>query len=323
MIKKHFLILEALLKNEEGLTREELSQTLQSEGEAPVTRKSIQKDIAAIYAKTGIRLKAINLGKNVWRYTIDRHALEDYDGQQLLGNLLANMMQAEFLQEFRDLGSKIQPVIIARGTEYLRPIGVALRGNRKLKVVYQKFDDDSYEATLHPYCLKVFAERWYLFAQKESTTHEDALLQCFALDRIQQLTVTSDTFLPNPAIDPKEYFRDAYGIWVDPKVPAQYLVVACTPRVANYLRSLPLHHTQHELNIEEARQILDPFVLQALNLHEECKALKGIHIHELALKDDEPAVLFLYHISPTPDFISELNKWGEEAKIVASEKETL
>ena len=58
---------------------------------------------------------------------IDRHILEDYDREQLLCNLLANMMRTEFPQEFCDLGYKIQLVIIPRGTEYLRPIGVVLR----------------------------------------------------------------------------------------------------------------------------------------------------------------------------------------------------
>lgn len=287
MNKKSLLVIEILLKHEEGLTRNEINQALIDEGENALSRIGFINATSCILRRTGIRIISHNCGKNVWRYSIDRKALEDYDGEQILGNLLANMMQADFLLEFRDLGSKIQPLIIARGTEYLRSIGTALRGNYKLQVTYQKFGKESYEAVLHPYCLKVFGGRWYLFAFKENSEHPDARVQCFSLDRLLGVKVTSDHFQPDTSIDPQEYFRDAFGIWVDPVGhPAEDVVVACTPMVANYLCSLPLHHSQREIEMEPVA--------------------------------DNPKLTchFAYHISVTPDFVGELNKWGDECMLV-------
>lgn len=286
MIKKHFLIVEALLKHEEGLTRNEINSILEAEGEAPFPRISFIKAINSISSKTGISITSHDCGKNIWRYRIDRQALEDYDRDQLLGNLLANMMQANFLMEFRDLGSKIQPLIISRGSEHLRNIGIALRKNRKLQATYQRFDDEPSKSLLQPYCLKVFGGRWYLFAYKENSSHADAKMQCFALDRFLAITVMDECFTPDLTIDPQEYFRDSYGIWVDTvNYPVEDIIVACTPRVANYLRSLPLHHSQRELDLEPSADNL------LLTEH------------------------FSYHISVTPDFVGEINRWGGEIEI--------
>lgn len=289
MNKRLFIVIEALLKNEEGLTREEINDILIQEGEEPLSRMGFISTSKSIYNKTGIKVQSVDCGKNVWRYRIDRKALEDYDREQLLGNLLANMMQADFLLEFRDLGSKIQPFIIARGTEYLRPIGTALRGNFKLQVTYQKFNEEPYDAVLHPYCLKVFGGRWYLFAFKENSEHPDARVQCFSLDRFKAIKVLKECFVPDSSVDPQEYFRDAFGIWVDTVGhPAEDIVVACTPKVANYLRSLPLHHSQREVEMEA------PSNKPNLTCH------------------------FAYHISVTPDFIGELNRWGDECLLLKS-----
>lgn len=299
MIKKHFLIVEALLQREEGLTRNEINEILEDNGEKALPRHSFIKAINSIAKRTGISIVAHDYGKNVWRYRIDRQALEDYDRDQVLGNLIANMMQADFLLEFRDLGSKIQPLIIARGTEYLRPIGTALRGNYKLQVTYQKFDEEPYDAVLHPYCLKVFGGRWYLFAFKENSEHPNARMQCFSLDRIKAIKVMKECFVPDSSIDPQEYFRDAFGIWVDNiGHPAEDVIVACTRTVANYLRSLPLHHSQKEITREEL-----PADLKHLSIEGEAGR----------------ETFFAYHISLTPDFIGELNRWGDQVVLLKSQ----
>lgn len=259
---------------------------LDREGARTLTRQAFGEICQHIDRQLGVHIKAHNCGKNIWRYRIDRELLEDYDREQLIGNLVANLLQSEFLREFRDLQSKIQPVIIARGNEYLRPIGTALRNNHKLLVTYRKFDEPSKEATLHPYCLKTFAGRWYLFAYKEQSEHSEVPMQCFALDRIMSLSITNETFEPETSINPLEYFRDSFGIWIDPiNYPVQDITIACTPRVANYIRTLPLHHSQKETDKDAP--------------------------------EDNPSLTchFTFHISLTPDFIGELNKWDKEIVI--------
>lgn len=202
----------------------------------------------------------------------------------LANDLLKSIQNFVFLQEFRDLGNLIQPEQIDTGARYLSQIGRALTEKRKLSITYQKFRDiASYDAILHPYCLKADKGRWYLLAHKENSVHQD-YVQVFALDRTKRLNVMPDTFEPNPEVDIDEYFRDCFGIWRDFKnYPVSDITISCTGHVAHYLRTLPLHHSQKE----------DPFK-----------------------EGEEERIIFHYHLSPSPDFIAELLKWGDGVRIV-------
>lgn len=102
-------------------------------------------------------------------------------------------------------------------------------------------------------------------------------VQVFSLDRILSLQAMKQTFRVKSSINPATYFHDCFGIWHDfDNFPVQDITIEVTPHVAHYLRTLPLHHSQREIS--------------------ECR--------------------FLYHISPSPDFLSELHRWGDEVKIV-------
>ena len=283
MKNKELVLLETLLKQTEPLTRDELCDLCDKAGGFSFPKNSFFTALDHIKEQTGARVIRTNFGKNVHKYKIEDVTFADYEHNRLVGMTISNILQAEFLQEYRVLGNKIQPLSIPRGNEYLRQIGSALRVNHKLQVEYEKFGSESYTAVLHPYCLKAFEGRWYLFAYKEKTEYAGAHVQCFALDRILSLSVLDETFTPDQAVNPKEYFRDAYGIWVDPEhYPVQDVEIACTQKVANYLRTLPLHHTQKEI---------------------EC---------------DDDQCHFTFHISPTPDFLNELRKWGDDLRITSN-----
>lgn len=201
----------------------------------------------------------------------------------IANDLLKSIQCYAFLSEYKDLGNLIQPEQIETGSRYLPIIGQALRNKQKLSITYQKFTDvEPYDAILHPYCLKADKGRWYILAYKEGNEHEIPA-QCFALDRTLSLSLTSETFIPNPEIDVAAYFRECFGIWHDyENYPVRDFTISCTERVAHYLRTLPLHRSQVEDTFREG---------------------------------EEGRIIFHYHISPSPDFLGELRRWGEEVKI--------
>ena len=101
---------------------------------------------------------------------------------------------------------------------------------------------------------------------------------------MKRLEVTSEIFVPNPEIDLDEYFRDCFGVWHDYETyPVRDITISCTETVAHYLRTLPLHHSQRE----------DPY-----------------------REGPEGHYIFHYHLSPSPDFIGELLRWGGEIKVI-------
>ena len=199
----------------------------------------------------------------------------------LANNLLKSLQDYSFLQQYKELGKQIQPEQIETGSRYLRLIGQALRDKQKLLITYQKFSDENpYDAIVHPYCLKADKGRWYILACKEGSECQEPA-QCFALDRTLRLTLLPETFVPNRRIKVATYFRDCFGVWRDYEhYPVRRVVITCTEKVAHYLRTLPLHHSQKEIRCKE-----------------------------------EGYASFRYRISPSPDFIAELRKWGDEVKI--------
>ena len=206
----------------------------------------------------------------------------------LANDLLKSIQNFVFLSEYKKLGNLIQPEQIETGSHYLPLIGQALRDKQKLSITYQKFTDSvAYDAILHPYCLKADKGRWYILAYKEGNEHNKPA-QCFALDRTKRLEIMSDTFVPNPDINIDEYFRDSFGVTHNyEEYPVRDITISCTEKVAHYLRTLPLHHSQVEDTFREG---------------------------------EEGRIIFHYHISPSPDFLGELRRWGEEIEIKDYEK---
>ena len=206
----------------------------------------------------------------------------------LANDLLKSIQNYMFLQEYKELGNLIQPEQIETGSRYLATIGRALTEKLKLSITYKKFtDEEAYDAILHPYCLKADKGRWYLLAHKEGSEHPE-FVQVFALDRTSNLDLTSETFVPNPEVDIDLYFRDCFGVWHDyNKYPVSDVTISCTEQVAQYLRTQPLHHSQKEDSFREG---------------------------------EDERVVFHYHISPSPDFMVELSKWGAEIRIIEIKK---
>ena len=262
-----------------GLTLEELKKLWI---ERPGHRGNLSRDMLTTHRKgikdfLGLRIEA----PDRMHYCIMNPEVLKLDS--LANDLLKSIQNFVFLQEYKDLGELIQPEQIETGACFLQMIGQALRDKRKLSITYQKFIDEApYHAIVHPYLLKADKGRWYIFAHKEGSEHQE-YVQCFALDRTKHLEVIPETFVPNPEVDMVEYFRDCYGVWHDyESYPVRDITISCTEKVAHYLRTLPLHHSQMEDAYREG---------------------------------PDARIIFHYHISPSPDFIGDLKKWGDGIRI--------
>lgn len=205
----------------------------------------------------------------------------------LADDLLASVQEYLLIDQFRCLGPRLQPAEILAGRHYLTSIAKAIKDNRKLAICYQKFtDSEPYKAIIHPYILKALQGRWYVAAHKENSTHANVPVQMFALDRTLSLQVMDDTFEYPESLDASTFFDDFYGAYIDNEAyPVADVYAACDSNIAPYLRTLPLHKSQQEI---ETFPI--PFHCP--------ETWKG-------------AVFFKYHISPTKDFIGALMQWGE------------
>ncbi|MCR5851311.1 MAG: WYL domain-containing protein [Bacteroidaceae bacterium] len=244
--RRHYLILEEMMKHPEGVTRKEIVELIQRDGETGYNRKAFVKDLPLIRKRGDIDIISRDCGKNIWRYSIGRSTPDQQERAMMVGTLVANILENLFLKEFRELGDRVQPVVIPRGHEFLHVIGTALRGNRILSCTYRKFSDsEPYECTLSPYALKAYEGRWYLLARK----NDEREFKHFSLDRIQRLELTEKTFQP-VSFNAREFYAPFFGTFCDQKLKPQSILIRTDEQNAHYFRTLPLHHSQQELEPE-------------------------------------------------------------------------
>ena len=157
--------------------------------------------------------------------------------------LLNQFAMEKALNESRELKGRILYENIPGGTQFLTQIVEAMRDNRMLRMTHQSFkSDEPHIYDIAPYCLKVFKQRWYLFGK--TTEHKEPRI--YALDRIVSLETLPDTFSLPKDFDAEDWFRSFYGVFVGKQFKPELIRVQVKPERADFLRSLPLHHSQQE-----------------------------------------------------------------------------
>lgn len=132
-------------------------------------------------------------------------------------------------------GYNLMPVIIE-----------AMSTNRVLSITYSSYNRP--EDTLwhlEPRGLKQYRRRWYLIANK---VDEDSNLT-FALDRIVDIAITDRVFVPDDDSWHDEMFDDVVGVFVDPDLDVEDVIVRVYGKQRNYFEGTPLHHSQALISV--------------------------------------------------------------------------
>lgn len=144
---------------------------------------------------------------------------------------------------------------IPSGQEYLADIIEAMKKDQCLNMTYQSYwRNESNTFMVEPYCVKLFKQRWYMVAR--SPYYDKVLI--YALDRILDLKVLVDErFKMSDAFNPSEYFENYYGVIIDDDYDVEAIKLKVSAGQTNYLRSLPLHHSQQEIETTKEYSIFE------------------------------------------------------------------
>ena len=150
---------------------------------------------------------------------------------------------------------------IPEGILYLQTIIKAIKTNHILSIEYQKFDDPKgYTASIEPYCLKVFRQRWYLLGNNISN---EKGLQVYALDRVIHIDDTNLTFQIDPEFNASDFFRNYFGVIIGEK-PIR-IIIRAYEKMIPLLRTLPKHLSQKEISTEEDYSDFEYFLAPTLD----------------------------------------------------------
>lgn len=130
----------------------------------------------------------------------------------------------------------------AMGLEYVEGILEAITHKYPLKMCYKPFSKNEFTSNIHPYHLRQYNRRWYVFAYSEDK--EDILN--FPLDRITKLEHLSKPYIDTD-IDFDEYFDDIVGVSNYKNAAVEKIVLKVSNQSIDYIRTKPLHWTQTEL----------------------------------------------------------------------------
>ncbi len=158
--------------------------------------------------------------------------------------LLNTISVSNLLIDNQHMKDRILLEEIPSGQAYLSDIIEAMKKGYSLEMTYQSYwRETSNTFIVEPYCVKLFRQRWYVLAR---SPYYDKLL-IYALDRIRDLKIDPENKFKLPSsFDPSEYFTECFGVIASDSTNVEDVKLKVSANQANYLRSLPLHHSQQE-----------------------------------------------------------------------------
>jgi len=240
MIFHQYIWLVNTLRRYKKMTLDELSQRWVDDEVAdgnPLSRSSFNRHRDAILDMFGIVIECD--AQDGYRYYIYNPEVLDDDTMERW--MLSTLTVGGVLSDGLSVQERIILEDVPAGEEFLQTIIRAIKTNKIITIGYRRFGADSYEKTVAPYALKLFHQRWYLLARID-----DGQMRIYALDRMTAAVLTDEPFTMPPDFQPQAYFAEYYGVLTD-GTPLAHVVVRAHRWTPDYLRTLPLHHSQREL----------------------------------------------------------------------------
>ncbi len=136
-----------------------------------------------------------------------------------------------------------------QGLEWLGPIYKAIAEQQVLLFEYHPFTEDPLPIVLHPYLLKEWHNRWYVYGRNA----EDKLWN-LALDRIRHIATQAEVaYQPNDLFDPETWFKDIVGVSKPENAPVVEVQFETSYLSSRYLETRPIHPSQELILVNDQR----------------------------------------------------------------------
>jgi len=240
-------------------------------------KRSFHNHVAAVNELFGIEI-ACHKSTNSY-YIANSRDLKDSSGFK--GWLLDALSLNNQLEESSQLKDRILLEEIPSGKEFLPTVLEAMRDGKMLTFSYKPYwvEDDYVSNFYHmePYALKVFKRRWYLLGK-----YGDSPLKVYALDRMQDIDIEFENFTMPTDFNAEKFFSSCFGVIITEEEP-QLIRLKVAAFQSKYLRSLPLHPSQKEVERAEDYSIFTYFLRPTFDFIQELLSL-GISTEVLSPK---------------------------------------
>jgi predicted DNA-binding transcriptional regulator YafY len=243
--------------------------------EAGVKTRQLRDDIAFMRSSEGwnIELGELNDGKKkVYRYedlnfSINNAPLNDVEMDQFQSAIQV-LSQFEGMPQFEGIQAIIaklktdlktptndKPYIgfdssqDLKGIEHFSALYNAVQNKTPLEITYKDFKtEEPYTFIFHPYYLKEYNNRWFLFGLNTESWKTDWNV---AIDRIVSLSSVAITFIENELIDWQDYFSDMIGVSKAENAVLETVILHFNQLTGRYMENKSIHETQKHKWIDE------------------------------------------------------------------------
>lgn len=248
------------------------NSSVNDEGE-PLAERTFHNHRIAIEDTFGIEIKC---DRSLGYYISNEDDIESGSIRQWM---LESLSLSNILNETRDMRDRILFEEIPSSKRWLSVLVNAMRDGKAVEMTYHSFwrgEDSTFIA--HPWCLKLFKQRWYVLALSED--HKEP--RVYSLDeRMIDITQTKKALKVSPKFNAREFFSNYFGIFVGKEYKPETVRLKVDAYQVNYFNSLPLHPSQ-----------------------------------KLVESNDDYCV-YEYYLAPTFDFKQEILRHGAQVEVLA------
>ena len=293
LVDKYIFLVQTFVEaGDTGLTWPQVQRRWEARYGTEYPRRSFANHRAAVEEVFGI---AITCDRSTNQYRIDagESAVDKREAVEYLINTFTVNSLLTLGKE--RLSGRVAVEDVPSGQKWLTVAMQAMLDNAVLSITYHKYlSAEKDRRTIRPYAVKEFAKRWYLVGYSE----EAGALRTYALDRIQAMERTGDSFRMPKGFDVDALFRDSYGIYLPENEKPVLVKLKATEREAAYLQDLPLHPSQVSLGngIFVLRVIPNPnFIMELCSRADRLEVLEPLELRQSVQKALNNAIQLYEH----------------------------
>lgn len=269
------IVIDRCLRSRDGYSTQDIlekcNEMLERRGELPVSSaNTIRTDIHSIENRYGIIVEEVRVGRNIrYRYedpefSIFKTPLTQDEITQLTQSVsllrrFEGMPGFEWIDELNvhlqtTVNGGMKPVVgfdenlKLKGMTFFTPLFNFINNRQVVKITYHSYKvNRSFEATVHPYYLKEYNQRWFLFGLNEKY----GKITPFALDRIEKLDLLHAKYVINESVDFETYFDEMVGVTLPSDKEVEEVELLIDVEQLPYVLSKPIHKSQRLIQTNE------------------------------------------------------------------------
>ena len=293
LVDKYIFLVQTFVEaGDTGLTWPQVQRRWEARYGTEYPRRSFANHRAAVEEVFGITITC-DRSTNQYRIDAGESAVDKREAVEYLINTFTVNSRLTLGKE--RLSGRVAVEDVPSGQKWLTVAMQAMLDNAVLSITYHKYlSTEKDRRTIRPYAVKEFAKRWYLVGYSE----EAGALRTYALDRIQAMERTGDSFKMPKGFDVDALFRDSYGIYLPENEKPVLVKLKATEREAAYLQDLPLHPSQVSLGngIFVLRVIPNPnFIMELCSRADRLEVLEPLELRQSVQKALNNAIQLYEH----------------------------